>query len=439
VCNKYSDKEVEMLEGRIKELESKIVELDKRLRIYESPHVPSSKRIIKIVEPAKEPKKKGAPIGHTGTTRETPAPDKTVKLNPDFCPKCNGTNIGIVKRRKKTVEDIEIIKHITEYHFFECRCNDCNAYFATTCPELPAEGRFGPNISSLWSMLHYEGIIPFDRLSQVSKNGFNTIVSPAGIHNAIYRNTKPFKQEFEEIYERVSNSKSARSDETSYSFNGKPYWLWNISACDDTLVLIRNSRGSKVLKEVFGEFFDGVLLSDCFSAYGKFDAREYQKCWAHVLRDAKDLAMHNSEGAKLYKILCRMYDYIKNAKANNLENTPKVRQWIRNAMQRIGLLSDTPYGSKAVMNLVLRMQKHKDDWFTCLKYEDVEPTNNSSERDIRKNVLARKVSGLHRSSLGLRSREIMMSVLLTAKKKGQNPYAHVLNGIKNYNSGTKRS
>lgn len=101
MCNKYSDKEVEMLEGRIKELESKIAELDKRLRTYENPHIPSSKRIIKVREPPKEPKKKGAPIEHKGTTRETQEPDKIMTLKPDSCPKCNGTNIGIVKRRKR--------------------------------------------------------------------------------------------------------------------------------------------------------------------------------------------------------------------------------------------------------------------------------------------------------------------------------------------------
>ncbi len=439
MCNKYSDKEVELLECRIKELEAKIAEMDKRLQLYESPHIPSSKRIVKIAEPGKEPKQKGAPIGHKGTTRETREPDRTVTLNPDSCPKCNGTNIGIVNRRKKTVEDIEIIKHITEYHFFECRCNDCNTCFATACPELPAEGRFGPNISSLWSMLHYEGIIPFDRLSQVSKNGLDMFVSPAGIHNAIYRNAKPFKQEFEEIYERVSNSGSARSDETSYSFNGKPYWLWNISAGDDTLVLIRNSRGSKVLKEVFGEFFDGVLTSDCFSAYGKFNAREYQKCWAHILVAGRDLAKHGSEGKELYTILCRMYECVKNIKKNNLENTYAVKQWISRAIRKFILLSKTEYGSKAVLNLALRLEKYKEQWFTCLKYPEVEPTNNGSERDIRKIVLSRKVSGLHRSILGIRSREIMMSVLLTEQKNGQNPYAHVLNGLKNYNLGNKGS
>ncbi len=433
MCNKYSQKEVELLEKRIEDLE-------KRLMLYESPHIPSSKRIIKEKsEPPNEPKKKGAPIGHDGATRETPKPDIKVTLAPKSCPYCNGSDIKSLKERKKTIEDIEIIKHVTEYHFFECRCNNCNALFTTTCPEMPAEGKFGPNISALWTLLHYKGTVPFDRLSAISANGFKMPVSVGGIQNVIYRNAQTFKPEFNKIWKNVSESKYAKSDETGYSFNGERYWVWNISAENDTLVLMRKSRGSKVLKEVFGEFFDGVLLSDCFSAYGKFNAREYAKCWAHILVAGRDLAKYGSEGKELYGLLCRMYEYVKNVKNNNLENTYAVKQWISRAIRKFILLSKTEYGSKAVLNLALRLEKYKEQWFTCLKYPEVEPTNNGSERDIRKIVLARKVSGLHRSILGLRSREIMMSVLLTEQKKGQNPYAYVQNGLRNYNSGTKGS
>ena len=71
-----------------------------------------------------------------------------------------------------------------------------------------------------------------------------------------------------------------------------------------------------------------------------------------------------------------------------------------------------------------------------MKYPYVEPTNNSSERDLRKNVLARKISGQHRSELGMRSREIMMSTVLTLKKRQKNPFSFVQNKIEKYNLGS---
>ena len=96
------------------------------------------------------------------------------------------------------------------------------------------------------------------------------------------------------------------------------------------LVLIRKNRNAKVLKEVFGEFFDGILNSNCFRAYDKFRAREYQKCWAHVLRDAKDLSKNSEEGSKLYSKLSRMYKYIQKAKLRHREDMPCINAWIRN-------------------------------------------------------------------------------------------------------------
>jgi hypothetical protein len=67
---------------------------------------------------------------------------------------------------------------------------------------------------------------------------------------------------------------------------------------------------------------------------------------------------------------------------------------------------DKHYKSKAVMNLALRMSKYSEHWFTCLKYDFVEPTNNASERNIHKGVIARKISGQHRSLRGQHAREV---------------------------------
>lgn len=409
--------------------------LEKRLRVYENPHIPSSKHVIREVKVKPPPKKRGAPNGHKGATRKKPEPSNIVELKPKSCTNCNGEDFKIIRERKKTVENIKIIKTATEFHFYDCHCNLCNTDFTTKDSELPVSGNFGPDISALWTMAYYKGTVPFERLSEVSENCLDTGITMGGLHNVVYRNARIFKLQYEQIFKNVRKSKNAKSDETGISFNGKTYWLWNISSGNDTLVLIRNSRGSKVLEEVFGKFFDGVLSSDCFSAYGKFNAREYQKCWAHILRDGKDLAKHCMEGKELCKELLKMYAYIKNAKEKKLEKSQNVKRWVSRKKQLICSWIEKNYKSKAVKNLALRLIKYKNDWFTCLKYRDVEPTNNSSERDIRKNVISRKISGSHRSELGMQSREIMMSVILTAEKKGQNPFELVLNSIRNHNLG----
>ncbi len=413
--------------------QKRIEELEARLHIYENSHVPSSKRIIreeKVTE--SPPKKRGAPEGHTGATRQTPIPDEIIDLKPKKCT-CGCKNIEILKVHTKIVEDVEIIKRARKFYSYECHCKGCNKRFITTHAGFPKEGKFGPNITSLWQNLHYQGTIPFDRLSTISENCFGINISPGGLHNVVYRTAGIFQPNFDGIKRRVAKSKYARSDETGYPFDGKCSWLWNISTERDVLVLLRDSRGSKVLKEVLGDFFDGILNSDCFSAYSKFKAREYQKCWAHVLGDAKDIGKHSEEGEELHRMLSQMFRYITKIKKKKHEGTPKVKLWMRKAKKKMVSWLDKNWESKAVMNLVLRMAKYRDHWFTCLKYPFVEPTNNASERDIRKNVIARKISGQHRSELGRHSREIMMSTILTLKKRDENPFSFVRSEIEKYN------
>ena len=418
-------------------LVERIRSLEARLRIYENPHVPSSKQIMKEVKIVKEPKPRGAPEGHRGATRETPTPERVVELRPKSCPRrgCGSKRIRIVKEYKKIVEDIKIVKVNTEFRYYECECEDCGARFTTSCEELPKEGNFGPNISSLWATLHYAGTIPFARLAAISENCFDVPVTPKGIEDAIYRTAAAFEPNFEQVWDRVSESEYVRSDETSYPYNGKKHWMWNVSTEEDTLVLMRPTRSSVVLEEVFGELLDGVLNSDCFKGYDRFKAREYQKDWAHVLRDARDLAKHDEDGRELHRKLLRMYRYIQRVKSEGRENSPEVERWIRRTKKQMSELLKKKYMSKAVLNLALRLSKYRDHWFTCLKYRFVEPTNNASERDIRKSVVARKISGAHRSEEGMHAREVMMSTILTSQKRGENPFEFMRGTIEEYNLG----
>ena len=70
------------------------------------------------------------------------------------------------------------------------------------------------------------------------------------------------------------------------------FWTWCFRAELYTLFRIDRSRGSKVLVEVLGEEFNGVLGCDYFSAYRKY-MREFdvlvQFCMAHLIRDVKFL------------------------------------------------------------------------------------------------------------------------------------------------------
>ena len=57
-----------------------------------------------------------------------------------------------------------------------------------------------------------------------------------------------------------------------------------------------------------------------------------------------------------------------------------------------------------------------------LEREDVESTNNSSERDLRPSVIHRKITGGYRSDAGAERGGIFSTVLTTARKNLQNRF-----------------
>jgi transposase len=67
-----------------------------------------------------------------------------------------------------------------------------------------------------------------------------------------------------------------------------------------------------------------------------------------------------------------------------------------------------------------RYRTYRESLYVFLSRDDVEPTNNSSERDLRPSVIHRKVIGGFRSAWGAEASAIRSSILTTARKQGQN-------------------
>jgi transposase len=94
------------------------------------------------------------------------------------------------------------------------------------------------------------------------------------------------KSEYALKVEKVRNAKWRYIDETGLKVNGQKWWLWIFRTNDDeTLVVIRKSRGRKVLDEILGKNHPGLHIVERWSAYCK--TAILQRCWSHLLREVK--------------------------------------------------------------------------------------------------------------------------------------------------------
>ena len=62
------------------------------------------------------------------------------------------------------------------------------------------------------------------------------------------------------------------------------------------------------------------------------------------------------------------------------------------------------------------------NWYTCMLYPGMEPTNNLSEQVIREHVLMRKIMGTFRSEIGAEYYQYIASVFATWRLQGKDVY-----------------
>ena len=62
-------------------------------------------------------------------------------------------------------------------------------------------------------------------------------------------------------------------------------------------MVIRKSRGGKVLDEILGKDYPGPVIEDRWRAYSKIDI--LQRCWAHLIREVDDFEKVSENGKRL--------------------------------------------------------------------------------------------------------------------------------------------
>ena len=235
-------------------LQKQVDELERRLLQYENAHTPPSQQ-------RKYPGRKlssgkiGAPIGHEGKTRETPEPNRFRELKLKSCPDC-GKRLGRPRSiQKKVIEDIPDpqplkITQFTIPHYF---CNNCNKEIIPRDPELPEEGRFGPNLQAEITLMKNEDRLPHRKIADILDRRYGLNLAPSILLDITRRVADKLQRTYEDIKQQVKESLQANGDETGIKVKGKQFWTWVFVTLTVVLFLIRPNRGQKTIKEALGK------------------------------------------------------------------------------------------------------------------------------------------------------------------------------------------
>lgn len=429
--------EQERLQAQLVEAQETIAQLEaeyQRLRqelteIKQAPFKPRRRR----ASPGKTssgPKRRGRAKGHAGSGRKRPTRiDHTERISVgETCPDCDTPFTGRVIERDRVVEDIEPVRPtiITRYIIERRWCSQCQAF-----KEHPVTAALPRHRLGLHVMLFvvYQKValgLSYGKVQRELAIYFGLRISQGQLSNIVAEVAHIFGPAYARLIRLMRQQAALHVDETGWRINGDNHWLWVFVNEVVALYVISHSRGSKVPKALLGEDFQGVVISDFFSAYSPLDV-EKAKCWAHLLRDSHQLTTGkpppDSERVRfheqLHELFLEMGLALEEVAADEGERE-RVHQEMRH---KLLAFAEEPWTDPDCQRLARRILKHLDELLVWLRNPAVSADNNEAERELRPAVVTRKTSFGSRSKMGALAFARLLSVIRTWERQEQDFFA----------------
>jgi len=445
---------IESQQEQIKVLEVKVAKLSKNSS--NSSKRPSSDDITKPKSSKKEKKGKrkiGGQPGHDRHDRPLFAPEEIGKVRHYIlvsCPDCHG-EVSITEGEPRIIQQIELLEVplIREEHrSYPVWCPTCGKiHYMPFPPEVYKEGLFKERITALVAYMKNVCHASFSTIRKYIRDVLGEKVSRGYLRKVIEKVSRSLQAPYNELLDRLPLETIVNVDETGHKENGGKFWTWVFKADLYVLFKIDKSRGSKVLIDVLGKEFDGVLGCDYFSAYRKY-MKDFnvsiQFCIAHLIRDIRFLITLKDQETKAYGQ--KLLDEVKNMfkVIHDRENmTPETFiTALEDAKEKIttAALNDVPSNldkngkeeKREAQNMANRFRLHGREYFQFITTPGMDPTNNVAEQAIRFVVIDRHVTQGTRSEKGRQSNERLWTVVATCALQGRSAFNFILESVKAY-------
>ena len=419
---------------RINELEEEIVRLKARLRYQErtveegffGSSTPSSKLPVKPnTLSERRARCGGAKPGHPGHGRASFSTTEAhhtqpVEL-PDQCPFCGATlqPKEFLDRSVLDAKPLEI--HKVVYRLERKRCPRCHRALRARAPKVLPKALLSNRLLAHMAVEHYLRGITLGHLQEQTGIGSGTLVQ--AFHQLAQRlNTVP-----ERLVEEYRQALVKHADETGWSNDGQNGHAWLFATLWTSIFRFRHTRSASVPKELFGEYpLPGTLVVDRYAAYNKAPCY-IQYCYCHLSRDVQDIQKQFPNEPEVHRFVDTLVPLLTDA--IQLRSLPiSNKQFLRRAASlKQNILSvvhrDARHPAVQTLQNIFRANPHR--LYHWARDRTIPADNNLAERDFRPLVIARKISFGSQSERGARTREILMTVLHTLKKRLHGPSADV--------------
>ncbi len=360
-----------------------------------------------------------------GFGRRREEPTHRVEHATASCPDCQVPLIGGRVRGSRQVITLPRVRaRVTEHVVLERACPKCRKRWAPE-PDWGAlsvgRQRFGGSVQSEVSMLREECQLPFRVIQRYLKWRFGLRLSVGELVDLVRGAAERSQEEYTRLRQEIRASPVVYGDETGWRQDGRNGYLWSFSTPKVRYFLYRLGRSQRVVEEVLGDEFEGVLVSDFYGAYNVYRG-PHQRCWTHLLRDIHQLKEQHPQDLVLARwahAVREVYDHAQAypepdpnlpetvRRAQRVEQQQRYQQWLWSICK--------PYlGSDAPMRVLCqRVQRFLPELFTFVAEPRASADNNAAERSLRPPVVSRKISGGTRSERGSETKSILASLFGT--------------------------
>jgi transposase len=416
----------------IDRLQEENVRLKARLRYQErnakeapfGSSTPSAKLVVKPNSLADNQKKKGgAKPGHAGGGRRQPQPQEVTRTQrvsgPQECPDCGaGLHAKGVKRRT-VIEVVPVQKEIIVYELEQGSCPRCHRVFTAPAPGVFAKGLFGNRLLAYVAQEHYVHGTTLGRLAR--QLGLHRGSLVGAMHDLAAR----LESVLDRLVEEFRRAPVKHADETGWRNDGQNGYAWLFATPLLSLFRFRQSRSAKVALEVFGlRRRAGTLVVDRYAGYNKVRCA-VQYCYAHLLREVQDLGKEfapQTEVQGFVETLAPLLAQAMKLRAQGLT----LQDFHQQAHQIKALILEgvqSPAQHPGIQRIQNIFRENAARLYHWARHPSIPAENNRAERELRPLVIARKISFGSQSDRGLKTRETLMSVLHTLRKRTDNGFA----------------
>jgi transposase len=307
--------------------------------------------------------------------------------------------------------------------------------------------QYGSSVKARALYLHQYQLLPFARTTEAMADLFGLQMSVGTVARSVEECASQLLETELQIKRKLRRSGVLHADETGLRVTKKLHYIQVASTPHLTHYGYDARRGQSAIDEIgILPKYRGHLVHDGWWAYNQYTRCRHSLCGAHLLRELKFFTELSAEQKTWAEPLGALLVEIKAAVEGALMAeecslaTVRQSQFIaryeelltvgmvinaeasepRDSKDQKGAVatSGTAY-EKQARNLLLRMERRREEVLCFMRDFSVPFDNNQAERDLRMVKLQQKIGGCFRSESGARNFCRIRSYISTMRKQGR--------------------